>query len=63
MLSNQLFFLFSHVGMQPANVQLGPKHSVVGGLDIGVSNAPTTLETIIELCLVMYGLHVRMNDN
>ena len=62
MLSNQFFFLFSHVGMQPENVQLGPKHSVVGGLDIGVSNAPT-LETIIELCVVMYGLHVRMNDN
>ena len=40
--------------MQPATVRLGPKDSVVGGLDIGVSNAPITLETISELCIMMY---------
>jgi len=28
----------------------------------GVSNTPTTLETISDLCFIMYGFHVRMND-
>ena len=28
----------------------------------GVSNTPTTLETINDLCFIMYGFHVRMND-
>jgi hypothetical protein len=42
--------------------QLRPKDSVLGGLDIGVSNTPTTLETISDLCVMMYGLHVRMNE-
>ena len=30
--------------------------------DTEVSNTPTTLETIRDLCVIMYGLHVRMND-
>jgi hypothetical protein len=51
MLSNLFFVLFSHVGMQPANVRLRPKDSVVGELDIGVSNTPITLETISDLCV------------
>jgi len=62
MLSNWFFILFSHVGIQPTNVRLRPKDSVVGGLDTGVSNTPTTLETISDLCFIMYGFHVRMND-
>ena len=28
----------------------------------GVSNTSATLETIRDLCVIMYGLHVRMND-
>ena len=28
----------------------------------GVSNTPTTLGTISDLCFIMYGFHVRMND-
>ena len=48
--------------MHPANVRLRSKDSVVGGLDTGVSNAPTTLETISNLYVMMYGLHVRTND-
>jgi hypothetical protein len=42
--------------------RLRPKDSVLGGLDTGVSNTPTTLETISDLCVMMYGLHVRMNE-
>jgi hypothetical protein len=63
--SSRSFVLFSHVGMQPSNIRLRPKDSVVGGLDTWVSNTPTTLETINDLCVcvMMYGLHAtRMND-
>jgi len=28
----------------------------------GVSNTSATLEAIRDLCFIMYGLHVRMND-
>jgi len=38
--------------MQAANVRLRPKDSVVGGLDTGVSNTPTTLGTISDLCVM-----------
>jgi hypothetical protein len=62
MLSNWFIVLFSHVGMQPENVRLRPKDSMLGGLDTRVSNTPTTLETVSDLCVMMYGLHVRMND-
>jgi hypothetical protein len=61
MLSNRSFVLFSHVGMQPSNVRLRPKDTVVGGLDTRVSNTHTTLEIISDLCVMMYGIHVRMN--
>jgi hypothetical protein len=37
-----------------------PEHMVFH--DTGVSNTPTTLETISDLCVIMYGLHVRIND-
>jgi hypothetical protein len=54
MLSNRIFVLFSRVGMRATNIQLKPKDSVLGGLDSGVSNIRTTLETISDSCVTHY---------
>jgi len=64
MLSNRIFVLFSRVGMQPANIQPRPKDSVLGGLDIGVSNiVPLWKLYISDSCVGMKTDRIRTDIN